>query len=85
VRRVNAVLDRFLHHGIQRLSKPPIVRTGLGNWFRTYGNQNWEFDEQDLMRVRFASINDLPIKECERGYRWPLGRRSDDYPGLSDL
>ncbi|MFB7114657.1 DUF1348 family protein [Streptomyces sp. NPDC056291] len=56
-----------------------------GNWFRSYGNENWEFDEQGLMRVRLACINDLPIKEEERKYRWPLGRRPDDHPGLSDL
>jgi uncharacterized protein len=56
-----------------------------GNWFRSYGNENWEFDESGLMRVRFASINDLPIQESERKYRWPLGRRPDDHPGLSDL
>jgi uncharacterized protein len=56
-----------------------------GNWFRSYGNENWEFDETGLMRVRFASINDLPIKKSERKYRWPLGRRPDDHPGLSDL
>jgi uncharacterized protein len=56
-----------------------------GNWFRSYGNENWEFDENGLMRLRFASINDLHIKESERKYRWPLGRRPDDHPGLSDL
>ncbi|GAA1293614.1 hypothetical protein Psi02_42880 [Planotetraspora silvatica] len=56
-----------------------------GNWFRSYGNENWEFGEQGLMRVRLASINDLPIKESERAYHWPLGRRPDDHPGLGDL
>ncbi|MDX3852746.1 nuclear transport factor 2 family protein [Streptomyces sp. AK02-01A] len=56
-----------------------------GNWFRSYGNENWEFDENGLMRARFACINDLPIKESERKYHWPLGRRPDDHPGLSDL
>jgi uncharacterized protein len=56
-----------------------------GNWFRSYGNENWEFDDNGLMRRRYASINDLPIKESERKYRWPLGRRPDDHPGLSDL
>lgn len=50
-----------------------------------YGNENWEFDDQGLMRVRFACINDLPIKESGRKYHWPLGRRPDDHPGLSDL
>src|SRR6266446_4513275 len=48
-------------------------------------NENWEFDENGLMRLRFASINDLPIKESDRKYHWPLGRRPDDHPGLSDL
>jgi uncharacterized protein len=56
-----------------------------GNWFRAYGNENWEFDEHGLMQRRIASINDLPIKEADRKYRWPLGRRPDDHPGLSDL
>ena len=56
-----------------------------GNWFRSYGNENWEFDEHGLMRLRFASINVLPIKESDRKYDWPLGRRPDDHPGLSDL
>jgi nuclear transport factor 2 (NTF2) superfamily protein len=56
-----------------------------GNWFRSYGNENWEFDEEGLMRVRMASINDLPIQESERKYHWPLGRRPDDHPGLSEL
>jgi uncharacterized protein len=56
-----------------------------GNWFRSYGNENWEFDENGLMRLRFASINDLPIKELERKYHWLLGRRPDEHPGLSDL
>jgi nuclear transport factor 2 (NTF2) superfamily protein len=56
-----------------------------GNWFRSYGNENWEFDEHGLMRFRYASINDLPIKESERKYHWPLGRRPDAHPGLSEL
>jgi nuclear transport factor 2 (NTF2) superfamily protein len=56
-----------------------------GNWFRSYGNENWEFDEQGLMARRFACINDLPIKASERLFHWPLGRRPDDHPGLSDL
>lgn len=56
-----------------------------GNWFRSYGNENWEFDEQGLMRRRMASINDLSIKEADRKYHWPLGRRPDDHPNLSDL
>lgn len=56
-----------------------------GQWFRAYGNENWEFNEHGLMQKRYASINDLPIKESERKYHWPQGRRPDDYPGLSDL
>lgn len=56
-----------------------------GRWYRSYGNENWEFDAQGLMQKRFASINDLPITEAERKYRWPLGRRPDDHPGLSEL
>ena len=56
-----------------------------GNWFRSYGNENWEFDERGLMIVRHASINDLPISESDRKYHWPLGRRPDEHPGLSDF
>ena len=56
-----------------------------GSWFRSYGNENWEFDENGLMRRRAASINDLPIHESDRRYHWPLGRRPDDHPGLTDL
>jgi nuclear transport factor 2 (NTF2) superfamily protein len=56
-----------------------------GNWFRSYGNENWEFDERGLMRRRVASINDLPIREADRLYHWPMGRRPDDHPSLSDL
>ncbi|MDR5797147.1 MULTISPECIES: nuclear transport factor 2 family protein [unclassified Caballeronia] len=55
------------------------------NWYRSYGNENWEFNEAGLMTHRHASINDLPIKEADRKYHWPLGRRPDDHPGLSDL
>ena len=55
------------------------------HWFRSYGNENWEFDANGLMQRRIASINDLPISEAERLYRWPLGRRPDDHPGLTDL
>jgi hypothetical protein len=60
-------------------------RDDSGHWFRSYGNENWEFDEAGLMRRRVASINDLPIVESERKYHWPLGRRPDDHPGLSEL
>ena len=56
-----------------------------GHWYRSYGNENWEFGEDGLMRQRHASINDLPIAEADRKYHWPLGRRPDDHPGLSDL
>ena len=56
-----------------------------GNWFRSYGNENWEFDENGLMRRRFACINDAPIREADRRFHWPLGRRPDNHPGLSDL
>lgn len=56
-----------------------------GNWFRSYGNENWEFDAEGYMAVRHASINDVPITEEERKFRWPQGRRPDDHPGLSDL
>ena len=56
-----------------------------GDWFRSYGNENWEFDEKGLMCRRIASINDLPIAESDRKYHWPLGRRPDDHPGLSKL
>jgi nuclear transport factor 2 (NTF2) superfamily protein len=56
-----------------------------GQWFRAYGNENWEFDEHGLMRRRIASINDLAIAEHERRFQWPLGRRPDDHPSLSDL
>ena len=56
-----------------------------GRWFRSYGNENWEFDDHGLMRRRIASINDLAIGESARKYHWPQGRRPDDHPGLSDL
>ena len=56
-----------------------------GNWFRSYGNENWEFAPDGLMANRHASINDLAIQEAERQFHWPLGRRPDDHPGLSDL
>src|ERR1700675_2650611 len=56
-----------------------------GSWFRSYGNENWEFDENGLATARHASINDLPIREEDRKYRWPLGRRPDGHPDLSSL
>jgi nuclear transport factor 2 (NTF2) superfamily protein len=58
---------------------------GGGNWFRSYGNENWEFGEDGLMLNRFACINDLPIAQADRRFHWPQGRRPDDHPGLSDL
>ncbi|MDF2114683.1 nuclear transport factor 2 family protein [Roseiarcaceae bacterium H3SJ34-1] len=60
-------------------------RDDSGHWFRSYGNENWEFDEAGLMRLRIASINDLPITQAERKFHWPLGRRPDDHAGLSEL
>lgn len=56
-----------------------------GNWFRSYGNENWEFDPQGLMALRYASINDLAISAAERKFHWPQGRRPDEHPGLSEL
>ena len=60
-------------------------RDDSGNWFRSYGNELWEFNERGLMRRRIASINDAPIRDNERKYHWPLGRRPDNHPSLSDL
>ncbi|MBU1210099.1 MAG: nuclear transport factor 2 family protein [Alphaproteobacteria bacterium] len=60
-------------------------RDDAGNWYRAYGNENWEFDAAGLMRRRIASINDLAIKESERKFFWPQGRRPDEHPELSDL
>jgi len=60
-------------------------RDDAGNWFRSYGNEQWEFDAQGLMRRRYASINDLPIAESDRKFHWPQGRRPDDHPELSEL
>ncbi len=60
-------------------------RDDSGQWFRSHGNENWQFDEAGLMAQRHASINDVPIREEERKFYWPLGRRPDDHPGLSEL
>jgi nuclear transport factor 2 (NTF2) superfamily protein len=60
-------------------------RNEAGQWFRSYGNENWEFNPQGLMQRRFASINDMPIAESDRLFHWPLGRRPDDHASLSDL
>lgn len=56
-----------------------------GNWYRSYGNENWEFSPEGLMQHRYASINDLPIKQSDRKFHWPLGRRPDEHPGLGEL
>lgn len=56
-----------------------------GSWFRAYGNENWQFDADGLMERRIASINEHPIAEAERKFHWPLGRRPDDHPGLSEM
>ena len=56
-----------------------------GHWYRSYGNENWEFNDQGFMQRRFASINDLPIQAADRQFHWPLGRRPDDHHSLSDL
>lgn len=60
-------------------------RDDAGNWFRSYGNENWEFNDEGLMTHRYASINDLPIREQDRLFHWPQGRRPDDHPTLSEL
>lgn len=60
-------------------------RDDSGHWYRSYGNENWEFDEHGLMSRRYASINDLPIAESDRKFFWPAGRRPDDHPGLTEL
>jgi nuclear transport factor 2 (NTF2) superfamily protein len=60
-------------------------RDDSGNWYRSYGNENWEFNADGLMQKRYASINDLPIRESDRKYHWPLGRRPDNHPCLSQL
>ena len=61
------------------------LRSDSGQWFRSYGNENWQFDEHGLMAVRIASINDRPIAETDRLFHWPLGVRSADHPSLNDL
>lgn len=60
-------------------------RDDSGHWYRSYGNENWEFDDHGFMRRRLASINDLPIKETDRKYHWPAGPRPESHPSLSDL
>jgi nuclear transport factor 2 (NTF2) superfamily protein len=73
--RINRMAVRFAYEW----------RDDRGSWFRSYGNELWEFEDNGLMRRRIASINDLPIGEPQRLFRWPLGRRPDLHPGLSDL
>lgn len=60
-------------------------RDDSGQWYRSYGNENWQFDENGLMKLRYSSINDLPITQEQRKFHWPLGRRPDDHPGLTEL
>ena len=73
------------------MSRPPLPpfddewHDDRGQWYRSYGNENWEFDQNGLMAVRIASINDVAISGEERKYHWPLGRRPDDHPSLSAL
>ena len=80
--------EYFLEAGHDR-DRSPFAnqdrRDAEGCWFRSYGNENWEFAPDGLMQRRIASINDLPISESERKFRWPQGRRPDDHPGLSDF
>ena len=73
--RVNRIAVRFAYEW----------RDDSGHWFRSYGNENWQFDDEGLMAVRHASINDLPITASERKFHWPLGARPADHPGLSEL
>ena len=81
------LIKEYWAHGDDRIAVRFAYEynTADGQWFRAYGNENWEFDENGLMKTRHASINDLPITESERLYHWPQGRRPDDHPSLSDL
>jgi enoyl-CoA hydratase/carnithine racemase len=83
----DAELDGFVDALANRIAVRFVYewRDNCGHWFRSCGNENWEFDENGLMRVRIASINDLAIEESERKYHWLLGRRSDDHLSLSEL
>jgi nuclear transport factor 2 (NTF2) superfamily protein len=80
------IKELWIHHG-HRIAVRFVYewRDDARNWFRSHGNENWEFDERGLMAVRHASINDQPITESSRIFRWPLGRRPDEYPSLSEL
>jgi len=81
------LIKEYWAHGDNRIAVRFAYecRDDSGNWKRAYGNENWEFDSNGYMCHRHASINDLPIKEEERLFKWPLGRRPDDHPSLSDL
>ena len=81
------LIKEYWAHGDDRIAVRFAYEynTADGQWFRAYGNENWEFDENGLMKIRHASINDLPIEESERLYHWLQGRRPDDHPSLSDL
>ena len=81
------LIKEYWAHGDDRIAVRFAYEynTADGQWVRAYGNENWEFDENGLMKTRHASINDLPITESERLYHWPQGRRPDDHPSLSDL
>jgi nuclear transport factor 2 (NTF2) superfamily protein len=80
------IKEVWAHHGNRIAVRFAYeYRDDSGHWFRAYGNENWQFDDEGLMAVRIASINEHPIAEAERKFHWPLGPRPDDHPGLSDL
>mmetsp|Transcript_2305 Transcript_2305/g.5450 ORF Transcript_2305/g.5450 Transcript_2305/m.5450 type:complete len:157 (-) Transcript_2305:19-489(-) len=81
------LIKEYWAHGDDRIAVRFAYEynTADGQWFRAYGNENWEFDENGLMKTRHASTNDLPITESERLYHWPQGRRPDGHPSLSEL
>jgi nuclear transport factor 2 (NTF2) superfamily protein len=92
VRKWNRELDYRLIKELWAFSDARIAvrfayewRDDSGQWYRSYGNENWEFNSSGYMQRRFASINDLRIGEQDRKFHWPLGRRPDDHPGLSEL
>jgi nuclear transport factor 2 (NTF2) superfamily protein len=92
VRELNSELNYRLIKEIWAFSEDRIAvrfayeyHDGSGNWFRAYGNENWEFDATGLMQRCFASINDMPIKESDRKFHWPRGRRPDDHPACPRL
>ncbi|KAJ8613882.1 hypothetical protein CTAYLR_008687 [Chrysophaeum taylorii] len=81
------LIKEYWAHGADRIAVRFAYeyRDDSGNWYRAYGNENWQFDEEGLMHTRHASINDKRITEKDRLFHWPLGRRPDDHPSLSDL